>query len=129
MALGGGDHPLEQATVGLLDVGASPELGLRVAQAQGERVPKPFELARIEHSRAADGPDPPVEPLAGKGGGEELAEAPLEPGDLAAQVVACAALRGLGHRGTGEHSARFRRQGLDLLERLGHSAAHHFAVL
>lgn len=82
------DHRLEQAPVRLLDLAASLELGLSLAQPHGERVADPLELGYTEHPGAAHGAHPPLESLAGEGGGEELAEPPLERGDLPPEVVA-----------------------------------------
>jgi hypothetical protein len=115
-----GDHPLEQAAVLLLGVSSPGELGASVAQPQGERVPGALEVAAAKHPRAADRSDAPVEVLAREGGGEELTELALEAGDLAPQVVAGAALGGLGQRLEGGRPRRRRRGSLELLERLGH---------
>ena len=94
MALGGGDHPLEQAAVGLLGVDPATELGAGVAQPQRERVAGALELAEREDPRAADGADAELEALPGEGGRKELAELVFEAGDLVAKVAARAALGG-----------------------------------
>ena len=43
--VGVGDHPLDQAAIGLLDVRLAPELDLGVAQPQREGVAHALELA------------------------------------------------------------------------------------
>ena len=53
---------------------AARELALGLAEADDERVADPLELGGAEHPRAADGADPPLDPLAGKRRGEELAQ-------------------------------------------------------
>jgi hypothetical protein len=93
VALRLGDHRLDQAAVGLLDLSAATELGLGLAQAEDEGVTNPLELAGIEDPRAADGPHAPLDPVAGEGRREELAEPALEDRDLPAEVVACEPLR------------------------------------
>jgi hypothetical protein len=122
MLLGGGDHPLDQAPVRLLEVRAAGELGLRIAKAHGEGVAHTLELGRREHPRAADRADAPPEPGPGERRGEELAEAAVEEGDLASQVVACGTFGARGdrcaeHLGAGRHP-----RGLGLVERSGHGA-------
>jgi hypothetical protein len=92
MALRRGDHRLEQPPVRLLDLGLTGELGAGVADAPHERVADPLEVPRREDPGAADRADSPVEPLAGKRGREQLSELALERADLAAQVVAGAAI-------------------------------------
>jgi len=92
MALGLGDHRLDQASVGLLLLAAASQLGLGLAQAEGERVADALELAGVEHPRPTDGADVPLDSLAREGRGEQLAQPLLEGGDLAAQVVARAAV-------------------------------------
>jgi hypothetical protein len=88
VALGGGDHRLEGAAVGLLDVRPAAELGPGVAQPQRERVADTLELAGVEHPRAADRADAPVDALPREGRGERLAQLALELPDLPAQLVA-----------------------------------------
>ena len=78
MALRRSDHALNEASVRLLELGASGKLPLGVSQAQGEGVADALELAGREHSRAADRADPPIEPRTGEGGGEELTESAVE---------------------------------------------------
>jgi hypothetical protein len=92
MSLRRGDHRLEQAAVRLLDLGLPCELGARVAGPPHERVPDALEISGREDPRPAHRADAPLEPLAGKCGREQLSELALERGDLAAQIVACAAL-------------------------------------
>ena len=79
VALGLGDHRLEQAAVGLLDVGAAAELGPGVAQAQRRARRGP---ARARRSPSTRGPptraDAPLDPAAREGRGEQLAELALE---------------------------------------------------
>jgi hypothetical protein len=88
VALGRGDHVLEEATVCLLDLAAPRELCLRVAQPHREPVANPLQLGDAQHARPADRTDGPVETLARKGGCEDLAEPLLEHRDLATKVVA-----------------------------------------
>jgi hypothetical protein len=93
MSLRRGDHRLEQPAVCLLDLGLPGELRARVAHAPHERVPDPLEVSRRQDPGPAHGPDPPLEPLAGKRGREQLSELSLERADLAAQIVPGAAIR------------------------------------
>jgi hypothetical protein len=86
VSLGGLDHLLEQRPVALLDRSPPGDLGLGLAQARRERVANPLELGQAEHPRAAGGGDPPLDPAAGEGGREQLAEPPLEERDLATQL-------------------------------------------
>jgi hypothetical protein len=88
VALGGGDHRLENAAVGLLDVGLTRELGTGVAEPQRQGVANPLELAGAQHPRPADGADTPLDPAPRKGRGEGLAQLALEPADLTPEVVA-----------------------------------------
>ena len=62
---GVGDHRLEQAAVGLLDLGPPPQLGLSVRSARRERVAHPLQLADAEHPRPADGAHAPTRCPAG----------------------------------------------------------------
>lgn len=87
-----GDHALEQLAVSLLDVDAGGQLGLGVAQAQRERVAHPLQLGDPEDPGAPGRCDPELDPLTRIGGREKLPEPQLEPGDLAAQVLAGAPL-------------------------------------
>ena len=123
VALRGGDHPLDQDPVGLLGVGAPGELGLCVAQAQGEGVAHPLQLTGREHPRAANRTDSPLEAGTGKGGGEHLAEAPVELGYLASKVVAGESLGARGNRCAEQLGAGRRRRDLGLLERVGHGGS------
>jgi hypothetical protein len=86
------DHLLDQQAVRLLDVRAASDLGLRLADPDDERVADALEIGRAEHARPAGGADAPVDPAAREGGDPQLAELPLEPGDLAAELVADPAL-------------------------------------
>jgi hypothetical protein len=86
------DQALEGAAVVLLDPAAAPELALGLLKPDRERVADPLEVADAEDAGPADGADAPLDPLAGEGGGEELAEALLERSDLAPQLVAGASL-------------------------------------
>ena len=122
MALRRSDHALDQAPVRLLDLGAPGELRLGVAQAQGEGVADPLELAGREHPRAADRADPPIEPGTGEGGGEELAESAIEVRYLTPQVVTGAPL-GAGGNGSAEGLGAGRCGGRDLVERAGHGGS------
>jgi hypothetical protein len=121
MALGRGDHPLEQAPACLLGVGALRELGLDLAQAQCERVANALELRGGEHPRPADGADAPLEAAPREDRGEELAEASLEARDLALEVLACEALGAIADRGAVEHGWH-RHPNLAPLEQLRHQA-------
>jgi hypothetical protein len=96
--LGLGDHRLERATVGLLDVRPPGELCLGLAQSVGERIAHALELLDAEHPRAADRADIPVDPLAGKGGREDLSQPKLQPCDLRPEVVTDASLADPGNR-------------------------------
>jgi hypothetical protein len=98
MAVRGGNHPLDQAAVRLLDLRAAGELRLRVAQAQGQSVAYPLQLGGRKQPRPADRTDPPLEPGPREGRGEELAEATLEIGDLTPEVVARELLGARGNR-------------------------------
>jgi hypothetical protein len=87
VALGGGDHRLENASVGLLGVGPTRELGTRVAESQRQGVADPLELAGAQHPRPADRADAPVDPAPREGRCEGLAQLALELADLATQLV------------------------------------------
>jgi hypothetical protein len=82
------DHLLDQQAVRLLDVRAASDLGLRLADPDDERVADALEIGCAEHARPAGGADAPVDPAAREGSDPELAELPLEPGDLGAELVA-----------------------------------------
>jgi hypothetical protein len=113
--LGGvGDHPLEQPAVFLLDVGLPGDLGLRVAQAQGEGVAHPLELAGRKHPRAADGADAPIDAPARKRRGEKLSKPPFQVGDLASQVSPRQTVGALGNLHPGRE-----RGPVDLIEQFG----------
>ena len=86
------DHLLDQQAVRLLDVRAASDLGLRLADPDDERVADALEIGSAEHARPTGGADAPVDSAARKGGDPELAELPLEPGDLVAELVADPAL-------------------------------------
>lgn len=120
MLLRRGDHRLEPGPVVLLDVGLARQLDPGVAQAQGERVAHPLELAGREHPRAADCPDVPLEPAARERGGEELAERALQPADLAAQVLAGPTLRGLNRGLVWRLDETCRHDRLAVFEHFGH---------
>lgn len=81
------DHRFEEGAVGLLDLAPASQLGFGLLQPHGKAVANPLELGHAEHARPTDGRDPPLDAGAGKGGGEELAEPPLELPDLAAQLA------------------------------------------
>jgi hypothetical protein len=114
VALGLDQHPLEQAPVGLLGVGSPPELALGVAQAEREGVAGALELTGRQDPRSSQRADLPFEAAAREGGGEQLAQSSLEPGDLVAKVRAGAALAGFGDARSGR-----RRGEVDLIEQLG----------
>jgi len=126
MAVGVGDHALEQAAVGLL-LGATPgELGLCLADAHDEGVPDALELGGAQQARPADGSDPPLQSLARESRGEQLPEPALEPGDLAAKVLADEVVGGDSGAGSGSGerggSERHSGLGLRLVAKLGHFA-------
>jgi hypothetical protein len=123
VALRGGDHPLDQGAVGLLDVGLPGELGLGVAQPEREGVTDPLELAGGEHPRPTDGADPPLEPGPRKGGSEELAETAFEVGNLTPQVVAREALGACRYRCAERIGAGRRRRDPGLCERVWHGGS------
>lgn len=112
---GRGDHPLQEASVSLLDVGAPAELGPGVAQPHHERVAHPLQIADREHARPAGGADAPGEAGTGKGRLEQLAELALELRDLAPKVVAGGPLLRRSERLQAQRTG-----GMDLRERLGH---------
>src|SRR5204862_5013795 len=87
-----GDHRLEQAPEVLPPPPPPLELGLGLAKPHRQRIAHALELAGPQHARPADRPDAPLDPLARKRRGEELAEPPLERRDLTAKVVARPAL-------------------------------------
>src|SRR6478672_3733184 len=93
VALGRGGHRLDQAAVLLLYLAPPADLGSRRVQPCGERVAHPLQLGDAKHPRPANRADPPVDPLTGKGGGEQLPQPPLERGDLAAKILAGQTLR------------------------------------
>ena len=127
VALGRGGHRLDQAPVLLLYLAPPADLGPRRVQPRGECVPHPLQLGDAKHPRPANRADPPVDPLAGEGGGEQLSQPPLERGDLAAKVLAGATLRAEvdafraaehGIQGVDRPKRRIAR--LDLQHLLGH---------
>jgi hypothetical protein len=122
VALGGGDHRLDQGPVGMLGVVPAPELALGVAKPQRERVADPLELAGPEHARPPGRTDPPFEALAGEGLAEEGAEPALDPGDLAAQVLARPPLGRLADPRLRERGARRPGGGLCHVECARHEA-------
>ena len=95
------DHLLDEHAIRLLDVRAARDLGLRLTDPDDESVADALEVGRAEHARPAGGADAPVDPAAREGGDPELAELPLEPGDLAAKLVADQTLP-VGRRGGDE---------------------------
>src|SRR5215218_2059294 len=82
------DHGLEQPAVGLLDLTLTGELGLSLAQPDGESVAHALELGNSQNARPANGRDAPVDARPGEGRGKELAEPLLEQRDLAPKLVA-----------------------------------------
>ena len=88
IALGLGDHALDEAAVSLLDVGAPGDLGLGIADANEESVADPLQLSSAEDAGAANGSNGPIDSLARERGGPKLGELLLEAGDLAAKLVA-----------------------------------------
>jgi hypothetical protein len=98
VTLGLGDHRLEHAPAVFLGVGVTRQVRLGFGEPEGKRVADALQLADPKHSGAPDRPHAPLDALAGKRRGEELAEAQLEAGDLLAQIVASPTLGG-GSRG------------------------------
>jgi hypothetical protein len=88
VALGLGDHPLDEATVLLFGICAARDLRLRLADANQERVANPLELGRSEDARTANSAYRPVDSLARKGSGPKLRKLLFEARDLAAELVA-----------------------------------------
>lgn len=88
VALGFGDHSLDQASVAFLHVGAARDLRLRLANADQQSVTDPLELGGAEDARSTDSADGPVDALAREGRGPKLRELELEARDLAAKLVA-----------------------------------------
>ena len=72
----------------LLDAAAPRHLGLGGAKPHGEGVADRLQLADAEHPRAPGGADPEFDALARERRREELAEAPLQQRNLAAQLEA-----------------------------------------
>jgi len=69
VAVGLGDHALDEAAVLLFDIGAPRQLGLSLANPDQESVADSLQLGGIQDSRAADGADLPLDALAGEGRG------------------------------------------------------------
>ena len=92
MLVGVGDHALDEAPVLLFDVRSARDLGLRLADANDQRVADTLEVGRAQHARTADRANAPVDSLARKGGGPKFAELALEACDLDAELVADDAL-------------------------------------
>ena len=121
--LRGGDHRLEQPAVGLLDVGLAGELRAARRADAAPSASRTRSSSPVESTRG-----PPTAPTChsiprrGKAEANSLAEAALEPRDLAAQVVARAPLGGLD-RGRYRRPAEGRRcDRLAVFEHFGHSA-------
>jgi hypothetical protein len=87
-----GDHLLDQAAIRLLDVSPAGDLGLGLADPHDQRVTDALEVGGAQHARPARGADAPADPAARESRDPELAELPLEPGDLASKLVANTAL-------------------------------------
>ena len=74
-SLGLGDHALDEARgSGSSTSAPARDLGLRLADANDERVADALEVGRAQHARTADRADAPVDSAAREGGGPELAE-------------------------------------------------------
>ena len=101
VALGLGDHRLDQAAIVLLDLSPAVELGLRLAEPGGERVADPLQLGDPQHPRPPDRANRPVDPLTGEGGGEQLAESLLQQGDLPAETLAGGTLGSISSAASG----------------------------
>jgi hypothetical protein len=122
MALGRVDHLLEARAIALLDPAPPCDLSFGLAKPYRERVAHAFELGQTEHAGAAGRPDGPLDPLAGKGGGEQLAEPAFEQRDLATELGADSALDEGWRGGCGEGRRRWRHGGdrVPLKQLLGH---------
>jgi len=130
VALGRGDHRLEQRSVCLLHLSPATELCFSLSQPRRETVANPLQVTDVEHSRAPRGPHRPLDSRARKRRPEQLAESLLEQRDLAAKVLADPALGegvGLSRAGKGNRNAlrvRDRLIGrLDLGQSVGHEAS------
>ena len=88
------DHRLEQPAIGLGDISPPCDLRASVAKARCKRVANPLEVAEAQNSGATHRTHRQLELAAGEVVCEELAELAFEPGDLAAQVGAGAAVSG-----------------------------------
>lgn len=89
----GGQHPLDQRRVLVLDPAALDEGLARLGDAVGELVAKGLQLAQVEQSRARGDRGDAVGYLGvAEGLAEEAGELPLEAGDLLAQLLPRAAL-------------------------------------
>ena len=88
VALGLGDHALDEAAVLLFDVRTAPQLGPCLADADEERVPNSLELGRAENAGATHRADLPFDAPARERRGPKFGELLLEAGDLAAKLVA-----------------------------------------
>jgi len=88
VALGLGDHALDETAVLLLDVGPAAKLVLSLADPHQERVANALELGGAEQAGPADRADVPVDALTREGGHPKLAELLLQARDLAAKLVA-----------------------------------------
>jgi len=94
VSLGLGDHPLHQAAILLLDVGAAGDLRLGLANADNQGVADALELGGAEDPWASHRTDRPVNALAWEGRGPKLGKLLLQPRDLAAKLVAKGAIVG-----------------------------------
>src|SRR5215211_1575384 len=111
IALRRGDHRLEQAAVGLLDLALASQFGLSLAQPDGKAVANPLEFADPEHARTANGRHAPLDARPREGRGEELGEPLLEQCDLPPELIPGSPLDG----GIG---ASLERDAIEALSRL-----------
>jgi len=83
--LGGGEHPLDQLLILVLDPPPLDQSPAGLGDAVGEPVPQGLQLAEVEHSRAGgDGRDPVRHLGMAERLGEEAGQLRLEPRDLPA---------------------------------------------
>jgi hypothetical protein len=92
VALRRDQHLLEELAVSLLDPTPARNLGLGGAKPRGERVAHALEVGDAENPGAAAHANPPLDPLPGKSGCEQLTEMPLEQRDLAPKLGANSAV-------------------------------------
>jgi hypothetical protein len=87
IAIGLGDHRLEQSPVRLLDLTAATELLLSLAQPHGEAVANALELRHAQDAWAAHRRHAPLDPRAREGRREQLTQSLLEQRNLPTELV------------------------------------------